>query len=221
MFQGNSVTYSKSKNSSLITKNLNYGKKRFILNKTRVINSKSERIVLMKNPTKISKSTCTDNIQTPARRETYLIENEDKENLSDLKANLVVQENIFTSSTQRFRLGNNDFNNHINMKNENFNYSFDSLDEPLGKTVNHYFPCLTPLKNTENLISPFSTTSKSNSLNKTNKDLASISFNTSVFKPNQELVSFITPDNKSLNIEKTQEWVNRRPMLNHTSNVLS
>lgn len=192
MFQGTSVTYSKSKNSSLINKHLNYGKKRITVNKTRVVNSKSERIVLKKKPTKISISNCTKNIQTPDRRETYLID--EKENLLNLKTNVIGQENIFNSPSkmkQRFRHADNKFQNNdfnfMNITNDNLNCSLDSLDEPLKKTTNRYSLfndfCLTPLKSTENILSPFSTTSKSNSFNTTNMDLASNSFSISMFKP--------------------------------------
>lgn len=213
MFQGTSVTYSKSKNSSLINKHLNYGKKRITVNKTRVVNSKSERIVLKENPMKISKLNCKENIQTPARRETYLIE--EKENLPNLKTNVFGQEHIFTSPSkmiQKFRHADNKFQNndinYINITNDNLNCSLDSLDEPLNKSINRYSVfndfCLTPLKSTENLISPFSITSKSNSFNTTNIDLTSISFSTSTFKPIEastadKMYEYTPPENRQPN----------------------
>ncbi|VVC41764.1 Hypothetical protein CINCED_3A009489 [Cinara cedri] len=144
----------------------------------------------MENREKISKSICPENIQTPARRETYLIE--EKENLSNLKTKLFDCDNMLSNPIQILRQKDNkcpnyDLNNHFNKTNDNLNYSFDSLDEPLKKPVTNYSSfndfCLTPLKSTENLLSPFSSIGKSNSFNTTNIDLASISYNTSIFKP--------------------------------------
>lgn len=207
MFQGTFVSYSKSKNSSLIKKHLNHGKKKITLNKTRVVNSKSERIVLTENRAKISESICPESIQTPARRETYLIE--EKENFPNSKPIVFDQNNMFTSPIQRLRHDYMKFsNNDFNKTNGNLNCSFDSLNEPLKKPVNHYSPfndfCLTPLKSTENLLSPFSTTSKSNSFKTTDLDLPSISFNTSIFKPIEastagKIIEFTPPEERKPN----------------------
>ncbi|XP_025421851.1 protein abnormal spindle-like isoform X3 [Sipha flava] len=189
--KGASITYSKSKNSNLIRKQLNCGQKKITLNKTKVTNYKSERIILGKNDKKKSKLHCPESsIDQEIRRETFLIN--DKENYAEL-ANKIFDEDIcsniiehnFKYSNKKFQ--DHDINNHFEVHNLNMNRSImsnDSLDGSLQIIDSNKSPFndfyLTPLKNTKNLLSPFSTTKK---CKKNDNNLAFASFSPSPFKP--------------------------------------
>lgn len=181
----------RSKNPSLIKKQLSNGRKKIILNKTRVVNCKSERIVLVGNAAKLSESVGTKDLESPIRRQTYLVG--EKENLPSSKKNIFGED--FTDSDFSFKRPDKKrqdqvFNNHFNIQDINLDCSLlsnDSLNEPLPTNVFNNSPfndfCLTPLKSTENLISPFSSTNKEKALNITNENVGFTSFNTSPFKP--------------------------------------
>lgn len=163
------------------------------MNKTKIVNCKSERIVLVGNSAKLSESTCLNQntLETPIRRQTYLVG--EKENLPNLKKNMFCLD--FTDSNYSFKRPhknrqNQVFNNHFNFQNENKNcniMSDDSLDEPLkivdidNSPFNNF--CLTPLKSTENLLSPFSISKQCKSFDKTDEHLELTSLNTSLFQP--------------------------------------
>lgn len=189
MFQStrSKVTYSKSKNSSYIQKQLNCGQKKITLNKSKVINSKTERIVLVGK--QISRSVCSDTLQSPIRRQTFLIA--EKENHPQLKKKIFNQ-NAITDSEYNFKRPDKKhqdffFNSHFNIQDEKINcdlMSDDSLDGSLKKMIgdNSLFNdiCLTPLKSTENLISPFGTSLGCHQFNETFQDL---NLPSSPFKP--------------------------------------
>lgn len=138
-----------------------------VLNKTKIFNSKSERIVLVEKSSAISESICTENLQSPLRRQTYLVE--EKENLPDSQRNIFGRNTMLTSPERSFKRPDKDrhnhvFNNHFDIQNQNKSFglmSDDSLDEPVKGIVNCTSPfnnfCLTPIKNSENLLTPFST----------------------------------------------------------------
>jgi len=104
--------------------------------------------------------------QLTIRRQTYLVG--EKENLPVSKNNILGRDTILTSperSVKRPDQRRQDyvFNDHFNLKNLNSSsspLSDDSLEKPLMKIIsnNSQFNefCLTPLKSTENLLSPFS-----------------------------------------------------------------
>lgn len=165
------------------------GQKKITLNKTKVVNYKSERIVL-KNTEKESKSNCPESSNQEIRRQTFLID--DKENVPDLTNNIFDQDTCSTKPEHHFKYSNNKcqdlmFNNHFQAQNLNINSSLmsdDSLDGSLQIINSNKSPFndfyLTPLKNTKNLLSPFSTTKK---CKKIDSNLAFASFNPSPFKP--------------------------------------
>lgn len=187
MFQSDMVKHSKLKNSSFL-------KKKIILNKTKVISSKTERIRLVGSTSKISESFYPETLQSPFRRQTYVVDKfEDKENLPNLKMNLF--DTILDDSKHDFKLPDtnhqeNIFFNNFTIQNQNKNnnvMSDDSLDGSLKLIGSYNSPfkdfCLTPLKSTENLLSPFNATNKCTKFNKTSNELTFTSFNTSPFKP--------------------------------------
>ncbi|XP_008182570.1 protein abnormal spindle isoform X2 [Acyrthosiphon pisum] len=204
--RGASVTLAKSKNSNLAKNKFNGGQNKIILNKTRLVNSTSERVVLVDNATKISKPIQSETLESPMRRQTYLVE--EKENIPNLKNNMIDYDTTFTSFEHCFKRSdknhqNPTFSNHINIQNTNCDImTDDSLDESLNKLINTSSPFnnffLTPLKNTENLISPFSTTKKCISFDLADKNMAFTSFTTSPFKPidASTAAKIYTPDNR-------------------------
>lgn len=160
------------------------------MNRTKVANYKSERIILRKTDKKKSKPYCPESsINKEIRRETFLIN--DKENLSELANNIVDEDICSKRPEHNFKYSNEKcqdgmFNNHFQVQNLNLNRSLmsdDSLDGSLQIIDSNKSPFndfyLTPLKNTKNLLSPFSTTKKC----KKNDNLAFASFNPSPFKP--------------------------------------
>lgn len=155
----------------MIKKHLHGGQKKITLNKTKVFTSKSERICLVKNTAKLSDFICSETTQTSIRRTTYSFD--DKENLPNFPSNMFSQETIITSpdrSSKQPGINCHDF------KIEKINSCLtnqDLLDKGQKKsvTINSLFDnnfCLTPLKSTENLLSPFSSAdiSKSATSNK-------------------------------------------------------
>jgi len=173
MFQNSAIIYPKSKNLGLIKKPFNCSRKKIMLNKAKAFNSKSERIVLVGNITKLSETVSSEFLQTPVRRQTYLVG--EKENVPNIKQNTSRQN--FTDSQHSIKRPDKKrqdqvFNNHFNIQYQSNNCSLlsdDSLDEPLKIITDNSSPfndfCLTPLKSTENLLSPFSTTKKCKSFN--------------------------------------------------------
>lgn len=184
MFQG--ISYSYSKSSGLIKNELNCGKKNIILNKTGVINSKSERICLVDNTAKISKSIYPEILESPLRRQTYSIE--DKENIPNVKSDMFNQDNIFPIFEHSLQHLDKNHKDHIQNINNNCSMiSNDSLNELPPKMNINNSPFndfyLTPLKGTENILSPFSTTKKFKSYDIIDENTTASSFNTSPFEP--------------------------------------
>jgi len=146
--------------------------------------------------------------QLPIRRQTYLVR--EKENLPISKNNVLGRDTVLTSperSVKRPDQRRQDyvFNNHFNLKNLNSSsspLSDDSLEKPIMKIIsnNSQFNefCLTPLKSTENLLSPFSDKNLYNSFDDqisfdiTDGILASTSSNSSHFKSEDALTEAIT-----------------------------
>lgn len=200
------MTLAKSKNSNLAKNKFNGGQNKIILNKTRFVNSTSERVVLVDNATKISEPIQSETLESPMRRQTYLVE--EKENIPNLKNNMINYDTTFTSFEHRFKSSdknhqNTTFSNHINTQNTNCDImTDDSLDESFNKLINTSSPFnnffLTPLKSTENLISPFSNTKKCISFDIADKNMAFTSFATSPFKPidASTAAKIYTPDNR-------------------------
>lgn len=164
------------------------------MNKTKVISSKTERIRLVGNPSKILESLHPETLQSPFRRQTYVVDKfEDKENIPNLKMNLldsILDDSNHDFKHPGFKYQDNTFFDDFNTQNQNKNnivMSDDSLDGSLKLIGSYNSPfkdfCLTPLKSTENLLTPFNATNKCNKFDKTNDNLAFTSFNTSPFKP--------------------------------------
>lgn len=208
MFQSATVTYLKSKNSSVIKKQLNCSRKKVILNKTRVVNCKSERIILVKKTQNISESISPKYLQSSVRRETFSIG--EKENLPILKKKIFGQDlTDFDHSFKRKDKKCHDhiFNNHFDFENQNDKsiiLSDDSLDDP-PKTMginNSAFNdfCFTPLKSYENILSPFSTSKQFKSFEQTDVNLGFTSITTSPFQPKtaSTVAKDHTPEKKKL-----------------------
>lgn len=170
---------------------MNCSRKKIILNKTRVVGSKSERIVLVGNTAKLAESTFPKTLQSPFRRQTYLVG--EKENLPSMEKKIFGQD--LTDSDHSLKRPDKKrhdsvFNNHFELQNQNENcnlLSDDSLDEPpkIMDSNNSLFNdfCLTPLKSSENILSPFSTSKLCKSFDVTDENLGFTSFNTSPFQP--------------------------------------
>ncbi|XP_026817930.1 protein abnormal spindle-like isoform X2 [Rhopalosiphum maidis] len=201
--KGASVTFAKSKNINVAKKRFNSGQNKIILDKTRFINCATERVILVDNATKISEPISAVALESPMRRQTYSIG--EKENIPNLENNIVSQDQIFTSSEYSLKHSDKNyqsttFNNPLNTQSANYDImTEDSLDESLNKLISANSPFndffLTPLKSTENLLSPFSTTKKCISLNIADENT---SFNTSPFKPidASTAAKIYTPDNR-------------------------
>lgn len=199
------MTLSKSKNSNLAKNKLIGGQNKIILNKTRFVNSVSERVALVNNATKISEPIQSETLESPMRRQTYLVE--EKENIPNLENNMIGYDPTFTSFEHYFKRSvkncqNTTFSNHINTQNTNCDImTDDSLDESLNKLTNNSSPFnnffLTPLKSTKNLISPFGTTKKI-SFDIADENMAFTSFTASPFKPidASTAAKIYTPDNR-------------------------
>ncbi|XP_022160068.1 protein abnormal spindle-like isoform X2 [Myzus persicae] len=201
--RGSSVTLAKSKNSILAKNKFNGGQNKIILNKPKFVNCASERIILVDNATKISEPINAGNLESPMRRQTYLVG--EKENIPNLENNMIDHNTTFTSfkRSDKNRQYTTFNSNHIHTQNTNCDImTDDSLDESLIKLTNTNSPFndffLTPLKSTENLISPFSTTKKCISFDKADENMGFTSFNTSPFKPidASTAAKVYTPDNR-------------------------
>lgn len=204
---------SKSKISNLTKKQLKCGLEKVLPNKTKHISSKSERIILVKNhppniPEPISEET------QPIRRQTYLVG--EKENLPISKKISLGRDTILKSPERSIkrpdqRRQDHVFNKHFNFKNLNnssSSMSDDSLEKPLNKIIMNISQlndlCLTPLKSTENLLSPFSVKKQFNnfdsrmSFDVTDGLLDSSLSNSSIFIPQDELATALTytPENQ-------------------------
>jgi len=176
------------------------------LNKTKFIKSASERVVLVDNSTKISEPLHAEILESPMRRQTFLVG--EKENIPNFENNMIDYDTTFNSFEHCFKRSDGKyqhttFSNHINTKNTNYDImTDDSLDESPKKLISSNSPfndfVLTPLKSTENLISPFSTTKKYNTFNIPDENMAFTSFNTSPFKPidASTAAKIYTPDNR-------------------------
>jgi len=140
------------------------------------------------------------------RRQTFLVG--EKENIPNSENNMIDYDTTFNSFEHCFKHSDGKyqyttFGNHINTKNTNCDImTDDSLDESPKKLIsinspfNDFF--LTPLKSTENLISPFNTTKKCITFEISDKNMAFTSFNTSPFKPidASTAAKIYTPDNR-------------------------
>lgn len=171
LFQGANLTYSKTINSNLNKKQLNCSQKKILLkpNKTKIISCKSEIINAIENSIKVvDKPISVEKLQFPIRRLTYFVG--EKENFPISKNNVLGRDTILTSPERSIKRPDQSrqdyvFNNHFNLKNLNNSSSpinENSLEKPLKNTFfnnsqfNEFFTELTPLKSTENLISPLS-----------------------------------------------------------------
>lgn len=151
--------------------------------------------------------------RSPIRRQTYLVR--EKENCPVSKNNELGRDTILTSperSVKRPDQRRQDyvFNNHFNFKNLNNSsspLSDDSLEKPLkmisnNSQFNEFY--LTPLKSTENLLSPFSAKSICDSFDSqisfdiTDGILASNSPNSPCFKLEDEFTTNITCTPKNI-----------------------
>jgi len=231
IFQG--ITYSKPKTSSSIEKQFNSGQKKIILNKTRVVNCKSERIVLVKNTKKTSESIYPEVLESPLRRQTYLVG--EKENFPNLNKNMFNNDNI-TNSDYNFKrpdtkFQDRAFNNHFNIENQNYGSMSDNAqDNSLKKMIVNSSPfndfCLTPLKsfeNIQNIPSPFSTPKKFNGFDTTDESLACVLFDTSPFQPTDAstVAKNFTPEEKkpisvSVNLCNKFEKLPKNELVNTT-----
>jgi len=205
IFQG--ITYSKPKTSNSIKKQFNSGQKKIILNKTKVVNCKSERILLVKNTEKTSKSIYPEVLESPNRRQTYLVG--EKENFPNLQENMF-NHDIVTNLDYNFKrpdkkFQDRAFNNHFNFENQNCSpVSGSAQDHSLKKMVSNSSPfndfCLTPLKSFENILSPFSTPKKCDGFDTIDESLACVLFDTSPFQPidASTVAKNFTPEEKKL-----------------------
>ncbi|KAF0764759.1 protein abnormal spindle-like isoform X1 [Aphis craccivora] len=204
--KGTSVTLAKSKNTDLTKNRFNSGQNKITLNKTRFVRCASERVLLVDNATKISAPIRADALESPMRRQTYLVG--EKENIPNLENNMVNQDTIFISSDYGLKHADKNhqsttINNLFNTQSANCDImTDDSLDESLNKLISTNSPFndffLTPLKSTENLLSPFSTTKKCINFDIADENTAFTSFNTSPFKPIDASTGAktYTPDNR-------------------------
>lgn len=170
-------------------KHFKCGQNKIILNKTRFVNSTSERVILIDDTTKISEPMKA--LESSMRRQTFLVG--EKENIPNLENNMFGHDTIFAGTENDLKRPNKIYkytavNNPLNAQNANHNImSDDSLDESFNKLISTNSPfndfCLTPLKSTENLLSPFNITNKCFSFDIADENIAFNSFNTSPFKP--------------------------------------
>lgn len=125
------------------------------------IKCKIEITNLVENSTKIPELI---SLESPIRRQTYLIK--EKENNPISKNNVLGRDTLLTSPERSIKRPDQQrqdyvFNNHFNIKNLNKSsspMSDDSLEKHQNKVIVNYSQlndlCLTPLKSTENLLSP-------------------------------------------------------------------
>jgi len=175
---------------------------------------------LVGNTEKLAESTFPKTLQSPSRRKTYLVG--EKENLPRLEKKIFGQD--LTDSDHRLKRPDKKrhdsvFNNHFKLQYQNKNcnlLSDDSLDESpkIMDSNNSLFNdlCLTPLKSSENILSPFSTSKLCKSFDVTDENLGFKSFNTSPFQPIDASTGakVYTPEEKkptrvSVNLGKTFE----------------
>jgi len=193
----------KSKNTDLTKKRFNSGQNKITLNKTKFVRCASERVLLVDNATKISAPIRADALESPMRRQTYLVgEKENIPNLENKMVNHDINSDYFLKHSDKNHLSTT-ISNPFNTPSANCDLmTDDSLDKSLNKIIrtnspfNDFF--LTPLKSTENLLSPFSTTKKCINFDIADENTAFTSFNTSPFKPidASTAAKSYTPDNR-------------------------
>jgi len=181
-------------------------------NKTKHVSSKNERIILMKPPANVPEPIIEET--QPIRRQTYSVK--EKENFPISKKIILGRDTILRSPERSIkrpdqRRQDHVFNKHFNLKNLNnssSSMSDDSLEKPLNKFIMNISQlnefCLTPLKSTENLLSPFSVKKQFNnfdgqmSFDVTDGPFDSTLSNSSIFEPQDELTAALTysPENQ-------------------------
>lgn len=185
-------------------------------NKTKHVNSKNERVILVKPPANIPQPIIEET--QPIRRQTYLVR--EKENLPISKKIMLGRDTILRSPERSIkrpdqRRQDHVFNKHFNLKNLNnssSSMSDDSLEKPPNKIIMNISQlnefCLTPLKSTENLLSPFSIKKQFNDFDVTDGPLASTLSNSSIFESQDELTatSTYTPENQKTTKVCTNLW---------------
>jgi len=196
----------------LTKKQLKCGQEKVLPNKTKHVNSKNERIILVKPPANVPEPIIEET--QPIRRQTYLVR--EKENLPISKKIILGRDTILKSPERSIkrpdqRRQDHVFNKHFNLKNltnSSSSMSDDSLEKPLNQMImnisqlNEFY--LTPLKSTENLLSPFSVKKQFNnfdgqmSFDVTDGPLESTVSNFSIFEPQDELTAALTytPENQ-------------------------
>jgi len=175
--------------------------------KTKHISSKNERIILVKNPANIPEPISEET--QPIRRQTYLVG--EKENLPISKKIILGRDTILKSPERSIkrpdqRRQDHVFNKHFNLKNPNnssSSMSDDSLEKPSNKIIMNISQlnefCLTPLKSTENLLSPFSVKKQLNNFDgRMSIDVTDGPLDSSIFQPRDELTAALTytPENQ-------------------------
>jgi len=197
----------------LTKKQLKCVQEKILPNNTKPISHKKEKYIHVKKPATIPEPISEEPL--PIRRQTYLVG--EKENLPISKKIILGRDTILTSPERSIkrpdqRRQDHVFNNHFNLKNLNKSsspMSDDSLEKPLNKIImnnsqlNNF--CLTPLKSTENLLSPFSVKKPSNhfdgqlSFDVTDGPLASTLSNSSLLRPEDDLSATLTyiPENQN------------------------
>ncbi|CAI6348354.1 unnamed protein product [Macrosiphum euphorbiae] len=203
---------SKSKILNLTKKQLKCGQEKVLPNKTKHVNSKNERIILVKPLANVPEPIIEET--QPIRRQTYSVR--EKENLPISKKIILGRDTILKSPERSIkrpdqRRQDHVFNKHFNLKNltnSSSSMSDDSLEKPLNQMImnisqlNEFY--LTPLKSTENLLSPFSVKKQFNnfdgqmSFDVTDAPLESTLSNSSIFEPQDELTAALTytPENQ-------------------------
>lgn len=179
MFQGINSTSSKPKYSDLSKNQLSYRPKKIRPKKTKVDGGPAlKKMCFEENSLKSSK---------PIRRETFIVVE---------KENFPLCRNTLLSSPERSikrpdqRRQDHVFNNHFNFTNLNkssSSMSDDSFENPKKKMIANDYSlfndiCFTPLKSTENLLSPFNISNQSNNFDVTDGPLAFTSPNSMSFE---------------------------------------
>ncbi|XP_050531513.1 protein abnormal spindle isoform X2 [Daktulosphaira vitifoliae] len=191
--------YLKPKLSNISKKIVNYGQANNSVIKNKIIKENSNQIPEVKSNFHTNNTYEEDSLQSQIRRQTFLVG--EKENYPVSKKNILGRDTILTSPEHSIKRPDPQrqdhcFNSHFNIQNKSSSpMSDDSLDKPL-KIVSTRSPfsdlCFTPLKNTKNIMSPFTTskcTQNDNDIQQLSFDIqdgasASTSLNSSFgFKP--------------------------------------
>lgn len=182
------------------------------------VTEKNEITSLIENPT-IDTKPISAKIESPSiRRQTYLIR--EKENFPNQKKNALTRDTILSSPERSLKRPDQKrqdyvFNNHFSFKNLNKSsspMSDDSIEFPLKKAVSYINHSndfrLTPLKSTENLLSPFCIDKKQLSVFDGTDGSFTLS-NSPLLKSENDLSADITDDNtlvSSPNNSKPNAW---------------